>query len=158
VRLLIGSVLGIVIAWATNEVTFHFLRSPSSRAPQEISLPIPPGTAERIEGGDGAPLVPSGMVFVVGDTLVVENHDTVNHELGPLFIPAGSRATLRLEAAEKYSYSCTFTPSKSFGLDVQPPVTGMTRLVGAVLAGLPLGMLIALYSLVASPGRSKGTE
>ena len=38
------------------------------------------------------------MSFVVGDTLVVKNEDSVEHQLGPLWIPAGSSASMPLNA------------------------------------------------------------
>jgi hypothetical protein len=157
VRFVLASTVGILLAWGVNELMFHFLKSASARAPQTIELVIPAGTADKIHRGDREPSIPDGLAFVVGDILVVRNDDSTEHELGPLFIPAGSTATMTLGTADKYSYQCSFTPDSLFGLDVQLAVTALTRLTGAVLAGLPLGMLIALYSLVAAPAKPKAS-
>ena len=150
-RTALSLLIGVALAWGMNELTYHYLKSDSTRPPKTVELVIPAGTAQRVERGEAEAGIPTGMVFVIGDRLVVRNQDSANHQLGPLFIPAGSSATMRFEAAEKYSYSCSFVPQKTFGLDVQLPVTWATRAIGAVLAGLPLGVLIALYSLVVGP-------
>ncbi len=146
---ILGSLfIGVLLAWVMNEITFQFLRNDASRAPEKIELVIPKGTGEKIAQGSVEPTIPEGMVFVIGDVLTVINQDGINHQLGPLYIPAGTSASLTFDIADKYSYSCSFVPDKTFGLDVQLPVTPMTRLTGAIFAGLPLGALIALYSFV----------
>jgi len=150
-RVIYGCAIGILISWIANELSFYFLKSDSARAPETIELVIPAGTAQQIRSGSAAPSIPEGMVFVVGDTFVVRNMDTQNHQLGPLFIPAGSSATMTFETPQKYSYACSFSSAEFLGIDVQLPITAWTRLTGAVLAGLPLGVLIALYGLVARP-------
>jgi hypothetical protein len=81
----------------------------------------------------------------------VSNQDTVAHTFGPLYVPAGSSASLTLDQAENLSYTCSFQPTQAFGLDVHEPLTLSTRLQGILLAGLPMGILLAVYSLVAWP-------
>ena len=88
------------------------------------------------------------MTFVVGDTLLVKNDDAVDHQLGPLWIPAGSSASLALDAVQSYAYACSFQPAKVFGLDVREALTLGTRINGILYSGLPLGGLMALYSLI----------
>ncbi len=63
------------------------------------------------------------MTFVVGDTLVVVNQDSVDHQLGPLWIPPGTSASLNLDTEQNYAFQCSFQPTKVFGLDVHEPVT-----------------------------------
>ena len=150
-RFLFYIALGIIVAIGINESTFFFLRSDAGRGPERIELIIPAGTAERIARGEPNPSIPTDMTFVAGDTLVVKNQDVVDHHLGPLFIPSGSSASLNLSDANKYSYSCSFQKTQVFGLDVQEPVTSDTRVYGILLAGLPLGMMLAIYSLVIWP-------
>jgi hypothetical protein len=94
------------------------------------------------------------MFFVVGDTLLVKNNDSVNHELGPLWIPAGTSASLPLDDAQSYAFSCSFQPRQTFGLNVQEALTTTTRLYGLLLSGVPAGMLLALYTLV-MPAKKK---
>ncbi len=153
-RFLLLTALGIVIAIGINELTFFFLKSDAGRGPQRIELVIPAGTADRIAQGEPNPSIPGNMNFVAGDTFVVINKDVVDHNLGPLFIPSGSSASLTLNDANRYSYSCSFEKEQVFGLDVQEPVTSATRLYGILLAGLPLGLMLAVYSLVIWPIKS----
>lgn len=147
-RTLLSLLAGFIFGAAISELTFLFLKD-TARAPQKVLLVIPAGTAERVARGEQPPSIPESMTFVVGDVLIVKNEDSVNHQLGPLWIPAGSSASLPLDAVESYSYSCSFQPGKYLGLDVYEPLTLGTRLYGILFAGLPMGGLIALYSLIA---------
>lgn len=147
---IIGSMLiGILIAGVMTETTFRFLKSSSDRAPQDVELVIPTGTAEGVARGQNPPGIPDTMAFVVGDTLIVRNEDTSAHQLGPLWVPAGSSASLSFDSVESYAYQCSFLTGKYLGLDVNSPITLSTRIVGILSAGLPLGMLLALYVVFA---------
>jgi hypothetical protein len=143
-----------VIAVGLNEGSFLFLKSEAGRAPRTIELLIPEGTAEGMAQGHASPEIPTGMVFVIGDTLLVRNEDAADHRLGPLFVPAGTSASLKLDQAENFIFECSFQPSSYFGLDVREPVTWETRLYGILFAGVPLGSLLALYSFIIWPLKS----
>lgn len=146
-RLLISLLIGLVLGAAISEIPFLFLRE-TARPPQEIILTIPAGTAEQVAHGQQPPSIPTDMVFVVGDVLVVKNEDVVDHKLGPLWIPANTSAQLPLGQVENLAFECSFQPGKYFGLDVREPLTTSTRIFGIVYAGLPMGILIALYSFI----------
>lgn len=150
-RFLICLVLGLVGAIGINEFTFIFMKSEAGRAPTRVELLIPAGTSARLVAGEANPALPENLVLVSGDTLVVKNLDQVDHRLGPLFIPTGTSATLTLGEANNYAYSCSFQADQVFGLDVQEPVTSVTRLYGILIAGLPLGLMLGMYSLVIWP-------
>lgn len=141
--LLIGLLGGVLI----SEIPFLFLQE-TARPAQEILITIPPGTSELVARGEQPPSIPENMVFVVGDELVIENKDAVDHKLGSLWIPASSSARLTLDRAENLAFECSFQPGNYFGLDVRQSLTLLTRIDGTLRAGLPLGILIALYSLV----------
>ena len=146
-RIFLSLLLGLLIGAAVSEIPFLFLRE-STRPPQEIVLTIPEGTAEQVARGEQPPSIPDNMIFVVGDTLLVRNEDTVDHKLGPLWIPANSSAQLSLEQEESLAYECTFQPGNYFGLDVREPLTTATRLYGIFYVAVPMAILIALYSFV----------
>lgn len=143
VSMLIGIVLGVVI----SEFSFIFLQE-TARPPQEVILTIPEGTAEKVARGEQPPSIPPDMVFVVGDTLVVVNDDLVDHKLGQLWIPANSSARLALNEEQNMAFECSFQPGNYFGLDVRQSLTFGTRIYGGLYAGIPLGILILLYSFV----------
>ena len=146
-RILISLLIGIAIGAAISEITFLFLRE-TARAPKAIVLTIPAGTAELVARGEQPPALPENMIFVVGDLLIVKNEDSVDHQMGPLWIPAGASAHLQLSNEENLAYECSFQTSNYIGLDVREPVTIGTRVYGILFAGLPLGVLIAIYSFV----------
>src|SRR3972149_2383272 len=101
-RITLSLLAGLLLAWGMSEVAFLLLRDSSDHVPQKIELVIPAGTAERVARGEGVPAIPPEMVFVVGDTLVVKNEDSVSHQLGPVWVPAGAEASLALDVANKY--------------------------------------------------------
>jgi len=145
-RILISLLVGLLLGTALGEIPFLFLRE-TARSPQEIILTIPAGSAEQVSRGEQPPSIPPNMIFVVGDTLVVNNQDTVDHKLGPLWIPPNSSAQMSLDQEDNFAYECTFQAGSYFGLDVREPLTLSTRLDGILRAGLPVAILIALYSL-----------
>jgi hypothetical protein len=149
IRFLICIAAGILLAIPVSELGFLMQGNTTSRPAKTVKLDIPPGTSAKV--AQGVSILPQDMIFVLGDTLVVNNRDSVAHTLGPLFIPPGSSASLTLNHIGNLSYVCTFQPTKYQGLDVQDALTLATRLEGILIAGIPLGMLFALYSLIVRP-------
>jgi hypothetical protein len=152
-RILFSLVIGMLMGALISEIPFLFLQE-TARPAQQILLTIPAGTSEQVARGEQPPSIPENMAFVVGDVLVVENKDSVDHKLGPLWIPANSSARLPLNREESLAFECTFQPNNYFGIDVHQPLTFGTRIYGIISVGLPLAILIALYSLVI-PARKK---
>ncbi len=150
-RFVLWTIIGIAVGALINELSFAYMKSEAGRGPQRIEITIPAGTAEKVANGEGTPSIPQNMVFVTGDILVVNNQDVVDHRLGELFIPSMSSASLSMNDANNFSYQCSFQPTKTFGLDVREPVTFSTRLYGILIAGVPLGLMGAIYSLVIRP-------
>lgn len=146
-RVVISMLLGITLAAITTEVAYQVLKR-ENREPERVKLIIPAGTSESIAKGEVPPSIPEDMNFVVGDTLVVVNQDEVDHQLGPMWIPAGTSASLNLDTEQNYILQCSFQPTKVFGLDVKQPVTLTTRIVGILFAGFPLGALFSVYSVL----------
>jgi hypothetical protein len=153
-RILVSILLGILVAAVTIEISYQVLKR-ENREPQQIQLVIPAGTAQNVASGQMPPSIPEDMTFVVGDTLVVVNQDEVDHQLGPLWIPAGTSASLNLDTEENYILECSFQPTKVFGMDVLQPVTLGTRLTGILFAGFPLGALFAVYSILLGSDKKK---
>jgi len=150
-RLAITFFAALILVWIGSEVAFYFLRADTDRNPQQIELVIPTGTAALVEAGEPVPAIPDEMTFVLGDTLVVQNEDLVDHQLGPLWIPPKTQASLVLDAAQRYAYSCSFKTSRYLGLNVKQATTWQTRVVGLGFAVPPTTMFFFIYSLVLWP-------
>jgi hypothetical protein len=146
--------LGVLLAAISTEVAYQVLKR-ENREPRQIEILIPAGTAQQISKGQSPPSLPVDMKFVVGDTLIVVNQDNVDHQLGPLWIPPGTSASLNLDTEQKYILDCSFQPAKVFGIDVLQPVTLGTRLTGMLFAGFPLGALFAVYSILITSDKKK---
>jgi hypothetical protein len=153
-RIVISMLLGIILAAITTEVSYQVLKR-ENREPARVELVIPAGTADKIANGETPPGIPEDMTFVVGDTFVVVNQDEIDHQLGPLWIPPGTSASLNLDTEENYVLDCSFQSTSIFGLDVRQPVTLGTRLTGMMFAGLPLGALFAVYSILLTSDKKK---
>ncbi len=156
-RIVIAMLLGIMLGAVTMEIAYQLLKR-ENRAPEQIELIIPAGTAESVAQGQAPPSIPEDMTFVIGDTLVVVNQDDIDHQLGPLWIPAGTSASLNLDTEQNYVFECSFQPTKVLGIDVLQPVTIGTRLVGMLFAGFPLGALFAVYSVLLTRDKAKEKE
>ena len=153
-RILVSMLIGVAIGALISEVSFIFLQE-TARPPREVILIIPAGTAAHVNRGVQPPSIPKDMVFVVGDTLVVQNEDNVDHKLGQLWIPANSTAQLALNEEQNMAFECSFQPGNYFGLDVRQSLTWGTRIYGVLYAGVPLGILIVLYSFVVPPKKKE---
>lgn len=155
-RVAIGMLLGFLFGWLISDAAFVMLpqRETVDRQPQEIEITIPFGTAEQVKDGVYNRSIPSDMVFVQGDVLIVRNEDAVDHQLGPLWVPAGTSGVLSLDTANQFSYECSFQPTNVMGLNVRPRVDSGTRLQAILAIALPTGMMLAVYSYLL-PGRKK---
>ncbi len=153
IRMLVFLVIGIVVAAIFSEASFRLQGETTSRDPQVIVLVIPAGTAAKVAQGQS--VIPAGQTFMVGDTLQVKNEDSVTQTLGPLVIPPGSSASMKLDQVGSLSYTCSFQPAKYYGIEVQQGLSLGTRLEASLLAGIPLGVLLGVYSLVAKPLKPK---
>lgn len=156
-RIVFSFLLGLAFAALTTEISYALLKK-ENREPMVVELTIPSGTAEMIRAGEVPPEIPKDMRFVVGDTLKVINQDDENHQLGLLWIPAATTASLKLESVENLLVECSFQTSSYMGITVQEPVTWRTRLSGIFFAGFPLGMMFAVYSGLIGTRKKKETQ
>ena len=154
-RMLLFMLIGIVAAALFSELTFRLQGDTTSRDPKTILLVIPPGTATKVAQGQS--VLPAGQVFMQGDTLEVKNEDSVTQTLGPLVIPPGATASIKLDQVGSLSYTCSFQPSKYYGIEVQQGLSFGMRFEASLLAGLPLGVLLGIYSLLVKPLKPKST-
>ncbi len=152
-RILYSMLAGLFFGLIFSEATFLFLGQ-TAREPKTILITVPEGTAELVARGEQPPSIPKDMSFVVGDTLEVVNQDKVDHQIGPLWIPSGTSASLVLGKPESLAFECSFQPGNYIGLDVHQPLTLYTRIYGILFAGIPMGMVFAIY-MVILPSKKK---
>jgi len=150
-RLGLAFLICLVFILAFNEITYRFLKESGDRAPQAVQIIIPAGTAARIAAGEMVDSIPDELIFVAGDVLEVSNLDNTDHQLGPLWIPAGTTASLALDLPDKMSYSCSFSPRQYLEIDVRQPTTLSDRIIALTLGVPTLTVLVFLYSLAAKP-------
>lgn len=152
-RILYAMLAGLIFGLVFSEATFLFLGQ-TAREPKVVQVTVPAGTAELVARGEQPPSIPKDMTFVVGDTLEVVNHDNVDHQIGPLWIPSGTSASLVLGQPESLAFECSFQAGNYIGLDVREPLTLYTRIYGIFFAGIPMGILLSIY-MVILPSKKK---
>lgn len=151
VRLLIVFSFSFVFVVLFTEISHVFQRESYDRPAETYTLVIPEGTADLIAAGQDAISLPEGKIFVIGDVLEVVNNDVVDHQLGPIWVPPGSTGKLTLEVPDKYSFSCSFTPSQYLGLDVREATTLGIRLIGLGISVPTTTAFLYLYSFLVFP-------
>ena len=149
----LASVIGV---WLLSEIAFGFQKADTDRAPTTVEITIPAGTADRVAAGESVPSLPEEMVFVIGDVLLVHNQDNVTHELGPVLVPQNSSASIPMEFADSFQYSCSFQPSKYLGVEIVEPTTWETRILAILFAAPPTSLIVFLYSLAVRPIEVEG--
>ena len=150
-RFLVTTLVAVALAALINEGAYLFQKEKYDRPPKTIQLIVPPGTAKRLAAGESIASIPEKMIFVAGDVLEVKNEDSVAHQLGPIWVPAGATGRLELNDPNKYTYSCSFTTQRYLGLDVRQPTTLGTRLTAMAVGSPPLMVFLFIYSLLVFP-------
>jgi hypothetical protein len=151
-RMLLLALVSSVVVGLFSEFYFRLQKGDVSRPPQTVELVIPAGTAAQVAAGERVEALPDEMIFVVGDTLLVTNQDSAAHELGPLFVPAGQSASMKLEVINPDPWvECSFQPQAYFGLVVKEPITWEDRLQALLYGVPPTTMLLLVYSLAMYP-------
>lgn len=150
-RFLLILALSIAAVWLISEIGIRLQDENAARAPTTIELVIPEGTAERVAAGEDAPEIPAEMSFVLGDVLVLRNEDTAPHTLGPLYAPAKGSASMTLNQADHFALACSFSTTQYLGLNVRPPTTLRTRVLGIAFAAPPTAAILFVYSLIVFP-------
>ena len=154
-RLVVIFLISLAMMLIITEGAFLLQRDETDRAPKTIQIVIPEGASQSVEAGEDVISLPEGSVFVLGDVLEVVNQDTVNHQLGPIWVPPGAVGSLMLDEANEYSYTCSFVPSQYLGFDVRQPTTWTTRLVGLGISVPTTTAFLFLYSFLVFPVKKK---
>ena len=161
IRLLVTALISVVAVAVVNEGAYLIQKEKYDRPPKTIQLLIPAGTAARLAAGESVQSIPDKMIFVMGDVLEVKNQDSVAHQLGPVWVPAGATGRLALNEPNKYTYSCSFSTTRFLGLDVRKPTTLGTRLTALIFATPPMTTFLFIYSLLVfkiKPGDKQAVE
>lgn len=58
---------------------------------------------------------------------------------------------MHLDEADNFALNCSFSATNYFGLNVKPPTTLKTRLLGIAFAAPPTAAMLFVYSLIVFP-------
>lgn len=121
-----------------------------TRGPRTIEYVIPTGSAQRVAAGENIETIPAKTIFVVGDTLVLNNQDDADHQIGPFWVPAHSTSSTVLLTPSFTNYYCSVHSNKTIGWEVQPQHSLTLTLLPTIVLGLPLGVVSSLIARVVS--------
>ena len=87
---------------------------------------VPAGTAARIARGEDPQFFPATLVVGLGDTLEVENQDTVPHTVGPLAARPNETYDFRFTKTGEFPGPCTVHPSQQTKIIVAPSYVSLS--------------------------------
>lgn len=125
---------------------------------------VPAGTAARISRGEDPQFFPSTLVVGLGDTLEVENQDTVPHTVGPLAARPNETYDFRFTKMGEFPGPCTVHPSQQTKIIVAPSYVslsldaaiGGSTTLGALMDGRPT--LLVVWATWCQPCRKELPE
>lgn len=111
---------------------------------------VPAGTAARIARGEDPEFFPATLVVGLGDTLAVENQDTVPHTVGPLAARPNETYRFRFTKKGEFQGPCTIHPSQQTKIIVAPDYVslsldaaiGGSTTLGAQMDGRPTLLVV----------------
>ena len=99
---------------------------------------VPAGTAARIARGEDPQFFPAVLVVGLGDTLAVENQDSVPHTVGPLAARPNETYKFRFTKTGVFPGPCTIHPSQQTKIIVAPSYVSL-KLTSSVGGSTTLG-------------------
>ncbi len=148
-RWVLSLAAGLVLAGGVAFASHLLLANGVARAPRDIPIVIPPGTAERVRSGAAPATIPRDLAFISGDTLVLRNDDAVDHRVGSLFVQPGATVRIPLSATSQILL-CSFHPQGSISLAVRGESNATKMLIPTLVLGIPLGVGLGIATSVAS--------
>ncbi len=143
-RTLVSILAGLLLCGAVSATSWVVLSGGPTRAAEAVELVIPAGTAEKIQQGDASSPIPRDLSLVQGDVLLVQNDDSVDHNLGPYVVRAGETLTVPLSQSGSSAFLCSFHPSGGIGLSVAARNNPLMILWPTLALGLPMGIVLAI--------------
>lgn len=86
---------------------------------ETVRLVIPPGTAQKLDAGKPAKGIPDKIVATVGDTLVVENHDSSTQFVSGFAVSPGQTMKIPLTREGTYLTNCSAHKDRSIKMVVK---------------------------------------
>jgi hypothetical protein len=147
---LVFFMLGPLSIGTISLLAWYILADGVLRGPMRVEYVIPQGASKRIAAGESIDTIPAQALFIVGDELVLNNQDEVNHQVGPFWIPAKSALVIPLDRENSFNYLCTIHPSGAIGLEVRPQNSLLLTLLPTLLLGVPIGISLSVIARVVS--------
>lgn len=129
-------------AWVLVSVAL-LIYTRDTRDPVVRVIEIPQGTNELIAAGENPLSIPSEWDMYADDTLVLRNHDDVDHRFGAWVVTAGTTREIVLQPILAGAFTCTLHPSGQVALNVEPrDYDWRQTAIPAALIGPTVGLII----------------
>ena len=154
-RLLLCAVAAFSFAAIPSFAWWYILDSRDA-PPSTFQVDIPAGTADEIAAGAQPPSLPKTLRLAAGSSLLIRNLDVVNHQIGPVIIPAGAEKTVpagMFVSAGQDRFVCSFHSAGTIGLTTVGKSTPAGALLVSLLVAAPL--TLASFGVVSVTDRLK---
>lgn len=82
---------------------------------------IPSGTAAALARGETIDVLPAELRLGLRDTLVVVNHDTQSHQVGPYLVAAGAQFSRDADELTSFIGFCSLHPAGRIDIQIDGP-------------------------------------
>lgn len=90
------------------------------RPAKTIEIVVPAGTQDRLEAGEKVVVMPERLEFRVGDTILIENKDSVTQYVGPYTVGPREKVTFTFGAPGNFSGYCPLSEGERYEIVVTP--------------------------------------
>ncbi len=111
--------------------------------PTDVLLIVPDGSALAIAGGDNVLEVPPVWTFNDGDTLTIDNRDSVVHNIGDWSVPTGEMTVIVINATAGGEYLTTLHPQGIVTVSVEPSGFAFSTIAFTTFGfGISVGIIV----------------
>jgi hypothetical protein len=139
---------GIAFGWMLS-LAWWFVLEPASASDDVYELVIPSGTAAAVAAGERPPLIPNSLSLGRNRKMIVRNEDVVDHAVGAWTVPPGGVAEIEADKSSG-QLTCTIHPAGVLGLSIDGRPAFRSTFNGALMLGIPLGVVFGFAGFVGS--------
>jgi hypothetical protein len=124
--------------------------------PSHTALVIPNGSATAIAAGDAVLDVPPVWIFTVGDTLSIDNRDSVAYFIGNWSVDAGMELVIEMESPSEGTLLTDLLPAGVVTVNVEPDGFDFSLIAFTTFAfGISIGVIMYIgFSIARAMGRN----
>ena len=132
------------------------LYTQGSAAPVDVVVVIPQGSGEAIAQGESVIAVPPVWVFNTGDTLTLDNRDSIDYALGDLVVDANDTLVIDMDVPSQRELLTNLLPTGVVTVTIEPSSFSFSIIAFPTFAfGTSVGIILYVgFSIARAMGHS----